>query len=398
MKNKSLPYLFYTNFVILFVGFGLFPLLPVYALEIGATPGEVGIYLAIIYVAIALGSMLPGWLPAHISRKRLFIAGGLIGVPGLLLLAFASTLWQVAALTALVWFSGGVGLSLSSVFTGMTSDRGRSGRSFSLLALSMPAGSLIGGLAVGPLVAWFGYRAMFLAVSLLYATQPLVVYLKLADPEPAARRNQSAPEEGLPSQQADHRFALLLITVLFAGAAVYVGRMGLSLSMKTLAFSPTAITSTSAIAGVVAVPFVLLMGALADRLGRGRFLAVGYLLTGAGALALIVSAALWQFWLAGTLLLVGRAVNDSMASAVATDILPGQALARGLPWVRGINSVAGIFSFAGAGYLMELFSAGTVYFSIGLLAVVAAALVKLLSQEAVTVAPAPVLSQQPCPP
>lgn len=397
MKNNSLPYLFYTNFVILFVGFGLFPLLPVYALEIGATPGEVGVYLAIIYVAIALGSMLPGWLPERISRKRLFIAGGLVGVPGLFFLGFASTLWQVAALTALVWFSGGVGLSLSSVFTGITSGRGRSGRSFSLLALSMPAGSLVGGLAVGALVAWFGYRAMFVAVSILYATQPLVVYFKLGDPKSAGRRDRSTAEEG-PAGQADHRFALLLVTVLFAGATVYVGRMGLSLSMKTLSFSPAAITSTSAVAGAVAVPLILLMGALADQLGRGRFLAVGYLLTGAGALALIVSAALWQFWLAGSLLLVGRAVNDSMASAVATDILPAGALARGLPWVRGMNSVAGILSFAGAGYLMEVLSAGTVYLSIGLLAVAAAALVRLLSREAVAVAPVPVLSQHPCPP
>lgn len=397
MKNNPLPYLFYTNFVILFVGFGLFPLLPVYALEIGATPGEVGVYLAIIYVAIALGSMLPGWLPAHISRKRLFIAGGLTGVPGLFLLGFASTLWQVAALTALVWFSGGVGLSLSSVFTGVTSDRGRSGRSFSLLALSMPAGSLIGGLAVGALVAWSGYRAMFIVVALLYATQPLVVYLKLADPKVAARNDRSAPESGPPSQ-TDHRFALLLLTVLFAGATVYVGRMGLSLSMKTLSFSPAAITSTSAVAGVVAVPFILLMGVLADRLGRGRFLAIGYLLTGAGALALIVSAALWQFWMAGTLLLVGRAVNDSMASAVATDVLSPGALARGLPWVRGVNSVAGILSFAGAGYLMEALNVGTVYFSLGLLAVAAAALVKLVSREVVAEKPAPVFSRQPCSP
>ncbi len=397
MKNSTLPYLFYTNFVILFVGFGLFPLLPVYALEVGATPGEVGLYLAIIYVAIALGSMLPGWLPARISRKRLFIAGGLIGVPGLFFLGFASSLWQVAALTALIWFSGGVGLSLSNVFTGVTSSRGRSGRSFSLLALSMPAGSLVGGLAVGPLVALFGYRAMFVAVSVLYATQPLVVYLKLEEPKPAARGDERGPVD-VPPAQSDHRFALLLLTVLFAGAAVYVGRMGLSLSMKTLSFSPTAITSTSAVAGVVAVPLILLMGALADGLGRGRFLAVGYLLTGAGALALIVAASLWQFWLAGTMLLVGRAVNDSMASAVATDLLPPGALARGLPWVRGMNSVAGIISFAGAGYLMEALSAATVYFSIGLLAVAAAALVRLLSREAVSPAPAPVLSQQPCSP
>lgn len=397
MKNNTLPYLFYTNFVILFVGFGLFPLLPVYALEVGATPGEVGVYLAIIYVAIALGSMLPGWLPARISRKRLFIAGGLIGVPGLFFLGFASTVWQVAALTALVWFSGGVGLSLSSVFTGVTSGRGRSGRSFSLLALSMPAGSLIGGLAVGPLVAWFGYRTMFVAVSVLYATQPLVASLNLSDPEPAARADKGVAVDGS-AGGADHRFGVLLLTVLLAGAAVYVGRMGLSLSMKTLSFSPTAITSTSAVAGVVAVPLILLMGVLADRLGRGRFLAVGYLMTGAGALALIASISLWQFWLAGTLLLVGRAVNDAMASAVATDILPVGALAQGLPWIRGVNSVAGILSFAGAGYLMEAFSAATVYVAIGLLAVSAAALVKLLSGNAVAVAPAPVLSQQPCAP
>ena len=40
---------------------GLLPLLPIYVAQFGALPTVAGLYLAVVYIANAIGSMLTGW-------------------------------------------------------------------------------------------------------------------------------------------------------------------------------------------------------------------------------------------------------------------------------------------------------------------------------------------------
>jgi MFS transporter, ACDE family, multidrug resistance protein len=371
MKETKLRYLFMTNLVILFVGYGLFPFLPLYALEHGASTGTIGLYLGLTYVAISTGSMLPSWLPERLSRKKLFVASALLGTPALLLLGFATAFWQVVILTAAVWFSGGVGLALSSVYTGLLSRKQRRGRSFSLVALSTPIASLLGGLLVGQLVTWQGYRLMFVAVGIWWIILPLVAYFKLDDIRVEDSGASNSVAAGSPASPPS--FLLLLLAALLAAGTVSLGRMGASLAMEARAFSPADVGNTTAIAGAAMIPVVLLMGALSDRMGRQRFLMLGYLLTAAGAAALTTSGQLWHFYIAMSLLMTGRAVNDSMAAAVATDLLPRTAVQRGLPRLKAMNWVAGIASFAGGGYAIQVLGLTTMFVVGALVALAAAA-------------------------
>ena len=395
MKKVSLRSLFMTNLVILLVGYGLFPFLPLYAIEHGAGPGTIGLYLGLTYVAISTGSMLPGWLPARLSRRKLFLASGLLGSPALLLLGLATAFWQVVALTALLWFSGGVGLALSSVYTGLLNNT-RRGRSFSLVALSTPVASLIGGLLVGQLVTWQGYRFMFMALSLWWLILPLVVYFKMDDiaPETASRPVAEAGSGGAPAS----RFLFLVLAAFLAAGAVSVGRMGGSIVMEAQAFSAADVGSTTAISGAAMIPVVLLMSALSDRLGRRNFLMLGYLLTAAGAAALAISGELWHFWVAISLLMTGRTVNDSMAGAVATDLLPRASLQRALPRLKAMNWLAGIFTFAGAGYAIEALGTTVIFLAAALVALAAAGVLFSLpaaAREEVAVLTLPAIAPTP---
>src|SRR5574339_299228 len=81
--KKQLFALFLCNLAILFIGFGVFPLLPVYASKFGLTPSMIGLYLALTYIAISVGTMLPGWLSGRISQKLVFVAPRLLRVPAL---------------------------------------------------------------------------------------------------------------------------------------------------------------------------------------------------------------------------------------------------------------------------------------------------------------------------
>src|SRR5512139_1082094 len=177
--DGQLLYLFASSFIILFVGMGLFPVLPVYATEFGATRTVIGLYYALMYAANAAGSMLTNRLAARLTHKGLFVAVGALGIPALLLLGQASALWQVVGLTTIVWFCGGVGLALVTVFTGQQSGSKSRGKSFSLMFLAFPLGALFGGILVGRLVTAAGYHAMFVVLGAVWAILPVIGIFKL---------------------------------------------------------------------------------------------------------------------------------------------------------------------------------------------------------------------------
>jgi MFS family permease len=148
--------------------------------------------------------------------------------------------------------------------------------------------------------------------------------------------------------------------------ALNVGQLGTPLSMQALAFSPTAVASTGTVSGLLTIPVVLFIGALADRWGRERLMMTAYLLAAVGIGLLLAAAQLWHFWLAATLVMVAANASGAMAAALATDILPPTALSRGLPWIGVMGSGAGILSFAAAGLIIDqlgavvLFTGGVV--------------------------------------
>jgi YNFM family putative membrane transporter len=361
----------------LVIGMGLFPLLPLYAAQFGATRTLVGVYYAVVYLASAIGVFLTSWLAARIPTKRLFAAGSLLGIPTLALLGAATALWQVVLLTAIVWFCGAITLTLLSVFTGLVSDGASRGRSFSLMFLAYPLGAIVGGTAAGQLVAWLGYGPMFAVLAAVWTIQPLTGLLLLRDPRLSGLTTQAASADR--PAPLGRSFALLLTSALLALVAINVGRLGTSLSMQALGFAPGAIASTATVSGLATIPATLLIGVLSDRLGRRHSLTLSYLLAASGAGTLLVATQLWHFWLAATLLFAAWSASRSVASALATDMLPRAALGRGLPRLNAMDSVASILGFAGAGYTLDTLGSTSLYLTAIVLAVLAAQILGLLA-------------------
>jgi MFS family permease len=384
MRTRRLMALFLCSFAILFVGFGLFPLLPVYAAEFGATPTLIGFYLAVTYVAITVGNLLTGWLSGRAPRKIVFVTAGVIGALALFLMGQAMALWQVVALTSVVWFTGGIGLSLINVFIGLYAEESSRGKWFSLVALTNPLGAVIGGSAVAWMVAWQGYPRMFILLGLVYAVWPLVGLWKVQDKMIAKVTKPGATRSA--SLRPGRSYHLLLLAVLLSAMTISVVRMGLSLSMKAFDFTPAAIAGANVVGGLVTIPVVLGFGALSDRLGRKLFLALGYFMAALSGVSLMMAGRLWHFWIVAAAILVARTIGGSLASALATDILPPETLGRSLPMLGTMNWAAGVLGFAGSGYMIEIVGASNLYLMVTLLALVAAGLTGTLSgrrQEAI---------------
>ena len=83
LADRQLPYLFFYSFIILFVGMGLMPVLPLYAANFGASSSITGIYLSVIYVSITISTIMTSWLGLKLGRKRLFVLSAALGAPAL---------------------------------------------------------------------------------------------------------------------------------------------------------------------------------------------------------------------------------------------------------------------------------------------------------------------------
>jgi MFS family permease len=304
---------------------------------------------------------------------------GLAGVPALFLLGRVTALWQVILLTSVVWFTGGIGLALVSVFIGLQASQENRGRWFNLIALTTPLGAVIGSSVVGWIVTWKGYPAMFATLSLVYAVWPVVGLVMVQDqPENRAARSAAARSTGF---QLGKSYPMLLTAVLLSAMTVSIVRIGVSLSMKAVHFSPAAIASTNVVAGLITIPVVLGLGALSDRLGRRLFLTVSFMLAALSSILLVSAEKLWQFWVVASVVLITRSISGSLAATLASDILPQQALSRGLPWVGTMNWVSGVIGFGVSGYLLENLGANSLFLISASLSLVAAGLIGLLSGQ-----------------
>lgn len=356
---------------------GLFPLLPLYFSEFGANKAMIGVFFGLIYIANAAGPMTVGWLSDRLSRQALFIASSAIGLPALILLGQAQSLWQGVLLTGVVWYTGGLCLALISVFTGLHTRTTNRGKSFSLVSLSIPLGSLIGGATIGYLLGSYGYGMLFMVLGAVWSILPILGWLLIKDVHPETPA-ASDLRTSVPVEAAGSRYHLLLLASILSATTLATGRLGTSLAMQNMEFTASAIASSATISGLVAIPFTLLIGMLSDRLGRQHFLVLTYLLVAGGVLALSAATQLWHFWLVATLTLVAFVINGAMSSAPATDLLPKNKLSRGISWINTANSIGAILSFMVAGYLMEMLGPRQLFLIASALPLLSAALVEVV--------------------
>jgi len=366
--------LFSTNFAIFVTGMGLLPVLPLYAAQFGASQTVIGLYLASTYASIAAGSLLTNRLLNHLPLRVLFAGAGLIGAPALILLGQAQALWQVVVLTGLIWFTGGIGLALVSVLTGLYANGRSRGKSFGLMFLARPLAGVLGGLAVGQFIARQGYPQAFFMLAAVWLLWPLATLgLERALPTPAPKTSAAGVEAG--NRVTGKRpFYMLLLMVFLSTVAIYVGRLSTSLAMHSLDFTARAVSSTSVVASLFAIPLTPLIGSLSDRLGRRRLLWLGYALAAAGALILTASTQLWHFWLETIFLFVATSVNGTVAAALATDMLPANQVRRYLPWLSAVVWAAGIVGFAASGLVADVLGAATTGYVAAALSLMAGAL------------------------
>ncbi len=349
IPKKQIVSLFFCSLIPWIVGNSLVPLLPVYAAKLGADSAVAGYSLAFSYLALALGAISAGWVSDGLHRRKLpLIMAGLIAIPIPWLMGQASTVWGLTVFTACLWFCGGLGLALTSILAGLSSNANERGTVFGILTLSGGLGALAGSLGSGWLVTHWGYTAMFNTLVICLAFWPPLALL-LEEKEVKQTRAGKIPDRI--SSGLGKSFHLLFTASILSSITMYFIVLIRSIMMNNLKFSPLEITSTSAIGSLVGGPLLLLMGWLSDRVDRKSILVTGYLAALASLVLLAFSKVLWNFW--AVFVLQGIASGSTgIGNALVTDLIPYESLGKGLAVFGSAGWIGGVIGSAAAGVVL----------------------------------------------
>jgi MFS family permease len=349
--KRQFAVLFLCSLVPWTIGNGIAPLLPVQAAALGATQAMAGACLSLSQLAMAAGAVCAGWLSDRFRcRKIPALVAGLASTPALWLMGQATTLWGLTVALAAWFFCAGLVMALIAIAAGLCAEGSERGKVFGILALTAELGAILGGVLAGPIANRWGYATMYGVLSLIGILGPLVGLFWMERRAATTPSTETAParkEAGL-----GRSFHLLFVASLGAAVASFVFFLGRSFVMLDLGFDTAALSSAGVIGGVVALPVPLVAGWLSDRLGRKQFVAFSFLATTMGLLALCASTALWHFWAASVVFTLSFA-GGPVGSALVTDLVPREALGRGLAVYNATTWLGGIAGCALTGYAAQ---------------------------------------------
>jgi DHA1 family bicyclomycin/chloramphenicol resistance-like MFS transporter len=141
------------------------PALPVLAVVFASAPAEVQLVVTLYFLGIAAGQLVYGPVSDRFGRRPVLIAGMGLFLAGTALCALAGSLLVLVAGRVLQALGGCAGLVLGRAIIRDLSDRDGSARGIALVMMTMSLASAISPLVGAYATEWFGWRAMFVLLS-----------------------------------------------------------------------------------------------------------------------------------------------------------------------------------------------------------------------------------------
>jgi len=168
MTRRQLTALFICSTVLFTTGNAQAGLLAVYLTHFGVDPASIGNYLALIFLSLAVGTALAGWLSDRFQKRKLILIGAtLIMVPLSWLASQTTQVWQFITLLVIIWLLGGIAFSMVNILAGLFAPENERGKIFGILGLTASLGTMLGGALLGIVVKQWGFTTLFVLAALI---------------------------------------------------------------------------------------------------------------------------------------------------------------------------------------------------------------------------------------
>ncbi len=320
-------------------GSGIATMIPVYLSRLGISSDRIGFLFSLLYLSIGGAGILAGWLVDRFGHRKQIAVLTVVGeVVSAVLLLLVKTFPAVSAAFMISWFVAGAHAAVVSAMVALQAHEDERGRVFGLIGFITGVGTVLSGFFYGRIVDAYGFHTL-LVLNLVFAVLWLVLTLFYRDSAaPLAAKSRQTGGASLPIA-----FWLAVFAAVLGWVAINGGKLGITLVMNGLNFSPGDISLTTGIASLAALAVPLLLGWLSDRTGRKPILLALNFLGLAGLFLLSRGGDLAAFSVASSLLSLYGCFSG-LFNALVTDLLPARSLGFGLALVNSASYIAGIFS------------------------------------------------------
>jgi MFS family permease len=370
----------------------MLPLLPLYAVEVGATPSQLGLMVIAFSITSTVGQLAAGVLSSWISARRQMPLGQVVYATGNFLIATTMTAVPLIAFRALAGLGGGLTIIAERLYIARVTAQERLAFVNGVVSAAGSTGSVIGPL-LGAVLALQDLRVPFIVVGST-ATVAAISALLFLPAEGAGAASPAAPVSlparppSGPAAVPEGRWAriaplarLALWSVGFNAAyggwittfAPYSTQvLGLEASWVALFFVPF---------GAGAIILGPALARLADRTGRRRMVAIGTGMVLLNIASLVMGAPVALIY--GSAVIAGGGLAASQASwyallGVATD---GGRRGRSFGLVSALSNLGVIAGAAIAATAWETIGLREGVLSAGVFLVLAAASLALVPDD-----------------
>jgi MFS family permease len=395
----------------------MLPLLPLFAVQLGATPGELGLMVSIFAVTQTIGQLGSGAMIARVSPRRQMPLGQASYAAANFLIATATSAVPMIAFRALAGFGGGLSIIAERLYIARVADRAKLAFTNGIVSAAGSSGSVLGP-TIGAILA-INLRIPFIVVGFTATLAAIGAILFLpAEPAvaPGAAGTASTTPPPLPESTEDVPAVAAAVddavvapaaAASAAGAAVAPSRWArfrplFVLSLWNLAFSaayggwittfgPYSTTKLGMSPGGVSLIFAafgvgsILLGPplarIADRRGRRRMVAVGSILVLTFFVASLAGAP--QLVIYGSAGLAGGGLSAAQSSwfallSVATD---GARRGRSFGYVTALSNLGVVVGASLASQVWERIGLAEGLFTASVFLVLAALSLLLVSSD-----------------
>ncbi|WP_221568343.1 MFS transporter [Alkalihalobacillus sp. TS-13] len=318
-SKKALPILFLVMFMVM-VGFGIIiPVLPFLAEEVGGSPFELGLLMAVYSIMQLLFAPMWGRISDRIGRKPVMM----LGVAGLaisfFIMAMADSLWVLFAARIIGGFLSSANMPTTMAYAADITTPENRGKGMGIIGAATGLGFIFGP-AIGGVFSKTSLSMPFYVAGISSIITLILVLILVKESLPAEKRNEFSRKRDSVWKAFEGPLSILFILQLI----VTLSLAGLEATFAYFAADKAGITTVQL--GYIFMIMGLgsaivqggLVGPMTKRFGEGAVIRVGITVSAIGFVLILFSRDFWTTTLFLTVFGLGNGVIRPAISALLT--------------------------------------------------------------------------------